>query len=145
MKKTRIYNTKDLKPGDVILIIEVGQRKKHPTWPLCNFRRLCMVTEVEQLKEGEYVFHQKAVDRLTSTDGTHEVIRDAMSGPKPCILDNGAFGCNDRIEGRHKNLFEVVYRLDNITNKEFVAPTMPNLVGNPGYDLMHDPKKGWNN
>lgn len=135
IKKTRIYSAQDLRPGDVIFLCEIGQRKRRPTWPLCNYRRLCVVTQTEKLSDGRWVFHHKEHFKLSGPGSDR--LQAALN--KNVILTNGSFGANHEVWSS-----EVVFRLDEIRNTGIPGFQGVSLVGNPAYDLMHDPHPLWN-
>lgn len=132
--KTLITNTEDLKPGDVIYIFETRQKQmdqaKNRNWPDCNFHRICVVTRIHQIEDdGQWRYDHQEHNRLSSTNGDHEIINQLLKDQK--ILTNGAFGCNSRVD-QHRE----TWRLDCIQDHRPAVYKLPNLVGNPAYDLM---------
>jgi len=136
--KTRIYSAADLKQGDVIFIIERRQLErnkvsKNPI-PVCNFYRLTVVRSIEQFDSGEWIYNCERHEKLTSTNGDHKVVLQALENN--VILENGTFGANQRVNEHYE-----VYRLDSIKNKKTVFQGSVNLFRNPAYDLMHDARR----
>jgi hypothetical protein len=134
VSKTQIFKTSDLKEGDVIYWYEKGQEKKNPTWPKCNFHRIAVVTSVFQIEDGSFRFDYRQHYKLYSENNDASVVYEALKSGK--ILEGGSFGCNQLVEKTHPNFATDYYRLDNIKNREMFVYNLPNLVGNPAYDLM---------
>jgi hypothetical protein len=134
IKSTLINSTDELKEGDVLYIKETRQMKmdteRNSNWPECNFHRLTVVRAVNHF-EDENIWRYDTVqhNRLTSTNGDHEIIYRLLKENE--LLTNGSFGANNIIDEHRET-----YRLDEITNHPMVVHDMPNLKGNPAYDLM---------